>query len=929
MCSLYPHLPHLKSIAYEMKPKIILLSETRTIENMNISELAIKGYNLFRCDAINRHTGGVAIYLSENISANVIFKYDNNYIWAIAINISKGFLPDIFCVVYRGHQCSDNDFINFFSIMCEKLFSANPNVHIVGDFNYNFNQNKISKEIYKQAKTYCLHQYVNHPTRETNITSTIIDWYLSSRKNIDLLVCGENAIADHKNLMINFFQKKSLQTITKTRSDWSQYNISALHHELDAIAWDDFYTCESVDSKCDFMFKNLEMIINKLIITRTIKATNTIKWFSPELANLKKEKLKAFMLWKANKTDYTWNVYKSLRNSYKNKLIHSEKEYIQNQLISNQKNSTKLWAILKSCYSNVQTGLNCLSYEDGVIISDSKINANKFNNYNVNSIIDLEKSIPIITDVHIDKMLLNNNKSDVIKLKFEHISEQIICKYVNEVKKKSFFDNINGNVLCDAIKHNNFKRAFCNLINNSLINGIFPHYLKTATIVPIQKVKNTIKCDEIRAINKLKVTETILEKIVRDLLYDHIESNNLFTPHQSGFRKKHSCETALNNLIHDWKMSLDKNKYVIVVFIDLKRAFETIDRSLLLSKLENFHCDNIVVDWFRSYFSNRRQNVKFNDALSDDIHVDIGIPQGSVLSCLLFLIFINDITHQFKYCNARLFADDTLIEIECDSIADGLDKINTELDLLYRYLCISKLSLNVKKTKAMLISNKKVNEKIELLINGETIEQVTEFIYLGVTLDCKLTFDAHTDSVLKKMNKKFYVFKRCEGKLNLHAKLIYYNSLVLPHIDSSGSILFLLNNAQIQKIQLVQNRFMRSVLKRDSMEPIQSMLDDLQWMSIKQRIHYNAFKQIHKIATQEAPAYLNDKIIKIGQTHTRTTRQVNEFYIPLCNKDATRKLLLVNGLRKYNHIIKDFETNRQINNISFTKFLSQYVKQNF
>lgn len=184
MCSLYPHLPHVKSLATKNSPKIILLSETRTIENMTSAELNIDGYKLFRCDALNRHTGGVVIYLENSISAYEVFKYASDNIWALAINVTKGFSNDIFCVLYRGHQSKDLDFANFLPTLCENLINLNPTIHIIGDINYDFQKNTCAKNIARIAKSYCLKQLVSEPTRVSNTSSSIIDWYLTNKKNV-------------------------------------------------------------------------------------------------------------------------------------------------------------------------------------------------------------------------------------------------------------------------------------------------------------------------------------------------------------------------------------------------------------------------------------------------------------------------------------------------------------------------------------------------------------------------------------------------------------------------------------------------------------------------------------------------------------------------------------------------------------------------
>lgn len=150
--------------------------------------------------------------------------------------------------------------------------------------------------------------------------------------------------------------------------------------------------------------------------------------------------------------------------------------------------------------------------------------------------------------------------------------------------------------------------------------------------------------NEHRPINTMPNDEKIIECVVKDQLIDYIENNNLISPHQSAFRSNHSCETALNFLINEWKRSMDDGQIVVAVFLDLQRAFETVDRQIFLRKLENIGIRGVELRWFENYLNDRKQQTKFKDKQSNRINVEIGIPQGTALSVILFLIYIDSIT---------------------------------------------------------------------------------------------------------------------------------------------------------------------------------------------------------------------------------------------------------------------------------------------
>jgi hypothetical protein len=501
-----------------------------------------------------------------------------------------------------------------------------------------------------------------------------------------------------------------------------------------------------------------------------------------------------------------------------------------------------------------------------------------------------------------------------------------------DMRNKYYIDNITGRVLTDSLQCPDFLISLTYLINMSLSTGIFPNHFKTSTVTPIQKVKSSLNASDLRPINTLCVISQLLEKIVKDQLLDHFEFNNLFCPHQSGFRKAHSCESALNNVLADWKESLDQNYVVIAIFIDLKRAFETIDRTLLLQKLAFYSCDSTVLSWFGSYLSNRYQQTCFKGHISTTLPTLYGIPQGSVLSCLLFIIFINDLPNILQFVNVNLFADDTLLYMKCkaEDIDSSIDLFNSDLNSLFNWLCFSKLAINTSKTKAMIISSRKNFAVMNhLKVNNIDIEFVQTMKYLGIIIDSSLSFCNHYESLLKKLNVKYFVFKRCNPKLNFESKKLYVNSIVLPHLHYCPTILFLLNDSQINELQKVLNRFMRLILRVDYRTPRIDMLNNLNWMSVKQHIHLDVILFIHRIAVGNAPAYLKQHMTHISDAHRYPTRGNDGFILKNFKKTSSQNSLFYNGLKLYNQFCEFRKSSDEVVRMSIKMSASNFVKQKF
>jgi len=244
----------------------------------------------------------------------------------------------------------------------------------------------------------------------------------------------------------------------------------------------------------------------------------------------------------------------------------------------------------------------------------------------------------------------------------------------------------------------------CHIINRLLQESVVPERWKKAIVIPIPKIRGTIRVNEFRTINKLPVYEKILEMVVHKQLMKYLESNELIAVCQSGFRNGHSCEIALKWVLTDWKNAIGDRQMIGVVFLDLKRAFEVVDRSVLIRKLQRYGLRAAVLEWFKCYLENRSQRVKFNGVLSKPIDVNFGVPQGSVLGPLLFLLYINDIMDVMTAdCSIRLFADDALIYATGSSRQEINERLNEQMIRMDDWLSRNRLYSNVSKTKAMLI----------------------------------------------------------------------------------------------------------------------------------------------------------------------------------------------------------------------------------
>lgn len=425
----------------------------------------------------------------------------------------------------------------------------------------------------------------------------------------------------------------------------------------------------------------------------------------------------------------------------------------------------------------------------------------------------------------------------------------------------------------------------------------------------------------------LCTVEKLLESIVKEQLVNYIEENEMLSLYQSGYRKLHSCETSLNQVISRWKELRDRNYDIVCVFLDLKRAFETIDRKILLQKLKNFGLKDNTFKWFESYLTGRKQCTKVNGTTSGTIENNLGVAQGSILGALTFIIYINEMPTVVKHAFVNLFADDTLVYIYGSNLHEMVRRLNENLNSLHEWFSLNKLKLNVSKTKYMYISKSGIATDSEIVINGEKIEAVDTIKYLGVVIDKGLKFNENAKYVCKKVAVKIHLFGRIAKNLTFTARCKVYKAIINPHFEYCASLLYSSNNECIDRLQKLQNRAIRIILRCGKRTNVKMMLNVLHLMSVKQTIIFCTLKMAFKIKCGLVPKYLTSHCNFNKENHGYCLRNNNDFKLPRYKKDATQRMLMYNGLKEFNKLPNEIKSETVF--VRMVKKLKEFVKDNY
>lgn len=319
---------------------------------MTENELNIVDYTLFRCDAQNRHTGGVAFYIHSSVKAYVVQQYVYNYVWCLTIKITQGLVRDTFTALYRGHQAKDDDLLRVFEKCCEEIVEQNVCSHIVGDFNIDFRVKRKTSQFVSFAKNFNLKQLVDMPTRTTNDSATIIDWFFTNRKNAKVQVVDNQNIADHSIIKINLCErtKKPEKKFIKI-TDWSRYNKNLFSDYLNEIKFEDI-PMHDINLTYETIKEKLESALRPLLDTKTIRENQRVKWWNSELAMLRSKKIDSKVNWDSEKTHKNFKTYTAARNDFKYALDKAETNFLHKQLACNFNEPQKLWKTIKLIYGD-------------------------------------------------------------------------------------------------------------------------------------------------------------------------------------------------------------------------------------------------------------------------------------------------------------------------------------------------------------------------------------------------------------------------------------------------------------------------------------------------------------------------------------------------------------------------------------------------
>ena len=443
------------------------------------------------------------------------------------------------------------------------------------------------------------------------------------------------------------------------------------------------------------------------------------------------------------------------------------------------------------------------------------------------------------------------------------------------------------------------------IFNKCFENGEYLNLLKIAKVIPIYKKGNRSDVGNYRPISVLSVLNKVFEKLIYKRLYSFFEKYKLFYEFQFGFRGGHSTIQALIEVLDKIRDSIEKGKIVCGIFADLSKAFDTVDHKILLEKLNHYGIRGNAHSLIKDYLQNRKQYVQIGDIKSRLLPINCGVPQGSVLGPLMFLIYVNDIAIKCPHGMIRLFADDTNIFIEHTDINSLMGNAKEIIEYLNLWFKTNKLTLNINKTNFIIFTTQKKREQIDipntLQIENVVINRISHTKYLGLIIDEQLSWKEHILQLRNKLKGLFPIFYDIRNFINLKDAQIIYYAMVLSRINYGLIIYGSADNKLMLPLQTLQNKLVKVLLNRNYRDPTDEIHDQMEILKVSDNYKLEVLTFVHRFFNNKLPSVFNDYFKKLSDCHDINTR--NSKYIlkdPMYTSKIGRNSVKQKGIQFWN-----------------------------
>ena len=803
--SIVPKLDELLTLVQCEHPDVICIVESWLNSDILDSEISIPGYQVFRKDR-NRHGGGVLVYTRVELDCSTIDHpfTDLELLW---LSIHRGNFRLTLGTFYRPPNAPVDILDQLQSSLQNIECSRFNNLVLLGDFNVDFGSStgSLFTKLENTMSTFMLKQMVTEPTHFHSGGSSMIDLVFAS-KPTSIQTCTtmppvgtSHHSSYHSSLLVTMNMRLNSLFSRKphTRRIWHyrDADFEMANDLLDNTPWASLLSSEDVNTSWINWKSSFLKIMSLCVPSKTISLKKRPPWLSKKLLVEMKKRNALYRKAKRTAKPSVRELYKTQRNKVTCLLKTAKVTYYSSLNTANPK---KFWSAVRSLNQPTDTIPN-LSH-NGSSTTNDKEKAETLNSFFSQC---FNRSVP---PLHSPPSFYNSDMSEFESLFCSppEIEEMLLLL---DTSKATGPDGVSALMLKNTAT--SIAPSLCELFNMSISSGVIPQEWKMSNVIPIYKSGGKTEANNYRPISLLCIVSKVLEKHIHTKMLAFLDSTRFLSDNQWGFRPAHSTASALASATHDWFTTLDSGSSVGAVFFDLKKAFDSVPHSLLLDKISATGLHPVLVQWIGAYLTSRSQRTVVGGSASSWASVLSGVPQGSILGPLLFIIYVNGIFELTLNSKLMLYADDMLLYRVVDNPED-LGALQQDIDTISDWVSTHHLTLNISKTKYMIISRshsiasvlrcngtplEQVSELTvngdlmegqitSLLLNSESLEEVAQFKYLGVTITDDLSWSKQVSSVVSKARRilgmiyrKFYRFCGTSTLLRL------YKAYVKPHLN--------------------------------------------------------------------------------------------------------------------------------------------------
>jgi hypothetical protein len=764
----------------------------------------------------NNHGGGVSAYYAEWLDVCVIdhLTYIDDLVELLTFNVTMQSNKLTILCAYRPPMSDLVAFNDSFFDNILNNFPPNSKVLLCGDFNINlFNPLNLPNIAAFSSCLLSLGYFpvITKPTRfsqDNPITKySLIDhiWSNFSLNPDHFSAIIDCEITDHLPI-IYAFQLKDTPTIKKiiTRP-LHDSKITEFVQDVDSCGFDEIVTVNEPNGALTLFLNMLYSKYNRHIplVTKTAATNNKFApWLSRDITFLKRKKYK--LLSQVRKGYVEMSFFRTFRNLLNYVIKKSKKLYYCCKILANSNDSKSTWKIINGLLGRCVAPSTIRIVKDGASLAPVPL-VNEFNKYFSSIAARLVEGIVLPNSVYHAPFPLYNavcSFQPTSSAEIKSIVNAFKSKRYNKLEIQPFILNMVLPSIGPVLEH---------IFNLCLSQGVYPDALKIARVVPIFKKGDRNDFGNYRPISTLSVFNKILEKIVHVRLSSFVHQHNIISDDQFGFMKNRNTTLAIFNLVQELLNTFHNKTYSICLFLDLRKAFDTVDFDILKVKLDAYGVRGRTLSLIESYLTNRTQFVTIDNVNSTSLPVRVGVPQGSVLGPLLFNIFINDIT-SIPNSNSILFADDAVFYVHGATFEEALGKMNTIIANLTIWLKNNKLLPHENKTKLMLVTPRRPPILPDMLFNNVKLEWIDKITYLGLVIDNKLSYSSHISELLCKLSKSHGAIYAVSGLLPRPALRTLYFSLVYPHIVQAVVLWGGVSDNLLKPVAIALNKILRTIL---------------------------------------------------------------------------------------------------------------------